>query len=109
MIQVRAFLSSISGLVILALVIGLAIQTVRIDGLRLGPIGFDGCSDKLESARDELEKLSTIVDRQKPITERKVEQATEGRKQAERIKDRIIAAPPTTNCETPPVILGADL
>jgi hypothetical protein len=105
----RAFLSSITGLIILALAALLAVQTVRIEGFKLWPLSIAGLKAERDAARDELKAITAKRDEQKPITTRKVEQAEQGRKQAERIKDRIIAAPPTVNCETPPIIMGLDI
>lgn len=109
MLQIRAFLASIHGLIILGLVAIIIGLSLMIWGLRIGPIGFDGLKEKLEDCRGDLESISAKRNEQKPITERRVIVAEQGRKQADRVAERIEAAPLPGQCQTPDAIMGADL
>jgi hypothetical protein len=57
----------------------------------------------------ELKRISTAKDRQAETTKQSVIVFKERNSEAERVAKKIEAAPPTLDCKTPEIILGADL
>lgn len=99
----------IAGMAIALLLVITVVQTLRIDGFRLGPIGFDGMADKLKDVRTELALCEGEKSRQRQVTKDNIARADEGKRLAERVAERIEAAPLPGNCQTPTAILEADL
>jgi hypothetical protein len=57
----------------------------------------------------ELQRISTAKDEQRVETVKTIAKADAGNKAADKVADRIEAAPLPGNCKTPATIMGADL
>jgi biopolymer transport protein ExbB/TolQ len=84
----------------------LAVQTVRL-GHRTNQLEREKINSN--ELRAELKAISTRKNEQKAETEKRVEQADKGNREADRQAERIEKAPLPGNCATPPEILGADI
>ena len=99
----------------LVLLIALA-QTVRIEGFGIWPLRIHGLADKyhgalakLNEARAELDRISQKRDNQRAETDRNISKAVNHRIQADKVAERIEAAPLPGNCATPSEIMSAEL
>ena len=94
----------VAGLLALLLVV----QTVRIEGFLVWPIGHKGLKAELndmtadrDRLQGELDKLSTEMDEQRRISSRNLDQARQERQRAKVITRIIREAPNPANCGTP--------
>jgi hypothetical protein len=79
----------------------LAVQTVRIDGLRIGPIGWYGYKEKYGIAVEKLRSIATTKNEQREATKGNIDQAEKDEREVKVIVERIRAAPIPENCQTP--------
>jgi low affinity Fe/Cu permease len=83
-------------------------QSVQINGF----LWIDGLKDELEECAKDRNELRAISSKKNEQVERTKETIRESEKQlqiADKIADRIEAAPTAPNCATPETIMGADL
>jgi hypothetical protein len=109
MIQVLALARTVQGAIILALSAVILGLSLYVWGFNIGPIGFDGLTEKLEDCRANLDKATRPKNEQKRETERNIDKARDRNEQAEPKARRIETAPLPGGCRTPPEIMGADL
>ncbi len=88
------------------LCLAIAVQTVRLGAANNRA---DRAEFRLNEARAELRRISTKRDEQKAETTRNIDRADNHRIQADRIAERIEAAPVPGNCSTSPEIMSADI
>lgn len=96
---------AIAGAVIALLLVALAVQTIRIDGI----LWIDGIREKLERCQAKVKSADEAARRQKQATAINVSRARETMKQVEGPAKRVESAPLPGGCRTPEVIMGADL
>ena len=84
----------------------LAVQTIRLGAANNRA---DRIQVNLNEARAELKRISTAKDEQSQRTTGNIDRAVNHSRQADRIAERIEAAPLPGNCATPESIMGADL
>jgi uncharacterized protein HemX len=109
MIQVLAFARTVQGAIILALSAVILALSLHIWGFNIGPIGFDGLTEKLEDCRANLDKATRQKNEQKRETERNIDKARDRNEQAEPKARRIETAPLPGGCATPKEIRELDI
>jgi hypothetical protein len=109
MIQVLALARTVQGAIILALSAVILGLSLYVWGFNIGPIGFDGLTEKLEDCRANLDKATRQKNEQKRETERNIDKARDRNEQAEPKARRIEAAPLPGNCATPKEIRELDI
>jgi hypothetical protein len=106
-------ISRLAGLVgaavVLLLVLALAWQTIRIEGLKVWPISHKGLKAELADANDKLKAISSKRDEQGKTTSRTITETKIIYRDAEKVAERIEKAPTALDCKTPGEIMGADL
>ena len=88
------------------LLLALAIQTVRL-GHRANQLEAERVN--LREVRAELKAISDKRNEQKRETEKRIEQADKGNRDADQRAREIEEAPLPGDCATPPQVMGADL
>jgi hypothetical protein len=102
---IAGFARTVQGAIILALVAALVALSLYVWGFNIGPIGFDGISDKLEDCRTARKAAEDAAKQQKVITRDRIKTVREDRKIADD-KARVVEnAPLPGNCQTPRAIL----
>lgn len=104
---------TVEGLIIALLALALCWQTVRIEGFKVGPLGFDGLEAKAARAKEYKRQLDDLAEQSK----RKIEETgkTVDRviyrdlPDADRRARRVETAPLEGNCKSPKAVLEADL
>lgn len=111
--DIRAML--LAGLFAVTLAVSV-VQTVRIEGFGIWPLKIHGLEDKyqaainkLVAARAELKRISSAKNEQREETGKRIEEADNGIREADRRAREIEDAPTQPDCRTPPEIMGADL
>jgi hypothetical protein len=99
-ILTRLQLIAIAALAAILLVM-VIVQTVRIDGLRIGPIGWYGYKEKYGIAVEKLRSIATTKNEQREATKGNIDQAEKDEREVKVIVERIRAAPIPENCQTP--------
>jgi hypothetical protein len=88
------------------LCLALAVQTVRLGAANNRA---DRIQVNLNEARAELKRISTAKNEQAKRTESNIDRAVNHSRQAERVAERIEAAPLPGNCVTPREVMEAPL